>query len=522
MIDGITGCSLQFFKLMKKSPAFNKSDPIILSLIVILAFYLRSRHLDAAAMWIDEAFRFSHSSQPLRGMFLQYAADNHPPLYGLVLHFWMARCDSLLWLRFLSVIFSAFSLPVLWLLYRAFLPGRQAMFAVFLTAVAPFHISMAQEMNYPSMMFFLSSIALLGAVYFSARPELRYLVVYIVFSIAALLTHYNAAFLVFSINAALVIYFLAERAWKPMWIWLGGQVALTVAGLTLAGSLPSQAQRVLGLLPAENILAHLRSLPVGGIPRVYEALLLGVHFEPKGAANITMLAAMLLIAVAGAALTWRVMRRSEKLIVFVIIFLTPVVGFGMMLATGLYFSPKYYFYLLPLLLVMLLRGWGSIGSATARRVVFAAVALIFLVSAARYYNRLEVPEDNATVITYIEENFSDGDLLLVNPPYLSLLFDFYAPGKLFPLGIPDNFHRKKPYRDIRHVTDGDLKSLKENAGRFERVWVFYGLGTKTRVDPDGRMARLFEDDCGIEEKRAFSVAPFDYQSGSLFVFKNCR
>lgn len=509
---------------MEKSEpmVFKKSDPFVLSIIVFIAFYLRSIYLDTAALWIDEAFRYSHSSQSLGGMFLRYAADSHPPLYGLALHFWMSQGDSLFWLRFLSVVFSSLSLIVLWLLFRNFLSSRQAVYAVFLTAISPFHIALAQEMNYPSMMFLLSAVALLGAVYFAGRPAVGYLALYVVFSLAALLTHYNGVFLVFSINVAIVVYFLAGRAWRPLWMWLGGQVVFAAAGLTLSSSLPSQAQRLLGLLPAEQVIGHLRSLPVGGIPRVYKALLLGEHFGTGGAVNLAVLAAMVLLAVAGIVLAWRAMERGEKIIIFVIVFLTPAVGFAMMLTTGLYFFPKYYFYLQPLLLILLLRGWGGIGSAPVRWLGFAAVALLFSVSLAQYYGGLKVSEDNRTVIGYIEDNSSGDDLLLVNPPYLSLVFDFYSPDILFPQGVPENYDSKRPYTEIRRVTGEDLGTLGRYAKRFDRVWVFYGLGTITSVDPEGRMAQLLLDNCELEDSRTFHVAPFQPRAGVLYVFKNCQ
>ena len=77
-----------------------------LLLILLLAFALRIWAIDAQGIWGDEAFSIYTAGQPLSYV-VSGGADLHPPLYHVLLHFWMDIAGrSPLAVRFVSAWWS--------------------------------------------------------------------------------------------------------------------------------------------------------------------------------------------------------------------------------------------------------------------------------------------------------------------------------------------------------------------------------------------------------------------------------
>lgn len=405
------------------------------------------------------------------------------------------------------------------MLFRIFLTERTALAATLLIAISPFHIAMAQELNYPSLLFFFAVLSLIAMFRFVEKGSLCSLIGFLVFSLCAFLSHYNFLLFLFGMNFSLVVLFLIKKDWGKLVRWIEGQGILFVTGLLMAGSFPEQTGRRLEFIPVNQIWAHLKELPFGRFPRIYDALLMGVHLH-YSTKNIVLTGILLLIVIISLILSWKALDRDKKILLFLITFLPAIVGFVMMLTVGLPFFPKYYFYLLPLLLILILRGWDVPKSAILRRMVYAILIVIFSISLYQYYIGLRADEDNATIIRYMNDYILKGDVVLVNPPYLSLLFDFYAPDSIYPNGVPENFNPKIPYTGIRRLTGSDLVRLGNNLKKFRRVWVFYGLGTHTQVDPEGMMEKWLKEHYYLVETRRFIMAPtYKTKDGVLYLFE---
>src|SRR5438552_18635541 len=77
-----------------------------LLLLLLAAFALRVWAIDAQGIWGDEAFSIYTAEQPLSYV-LSAGTDVHPPLYHVLLHFWLELAGrSPLGVRFLSVWWS--------------------------------------------------------------------------------------------------------------------------------------------------------------------------------------------------------------------------------------------------------------------------------------------------------------------------------------------------------------------------------------------------------------------------------
>jgi len=78
--------------------------------ILLLAFVLRIHTLATRSLWFDESIHYWTASAPFADLFksIQLALSD-PPLYSLLLHFWMKAGQHEFWLRYPSLILSLFA-----------------------------------------------------------------------------------------------------------------------------------------------------------------------------------------------------------------------------------------------------------------------------------------------------------------------------------------------------------------------------------------------------------------------------
>src|SRR5690349_22955471 len=133
-----------------------------LAAVVAAGVGLRLYDLGAKSLWLDEAFSVWMGAQPLAEAWRYVVQlDQHPPLYYTLLHLWMAFGDSEAVVRGLSALWGALTLPVIYLA-GARVGGRAlGLLAALLLALAPLHISFAQDARMYTMLTFNASMALL-------------------------------------------------------------------------------------------------------------------------------------------------------------------------------------------------------------------------------------------------------------------------------------------------------------------------------------------------------------------------
>jgi len=142
--------------------------------VVLLAFGLRLVHLQARALWYDEAFAVFYAGlSPARMVYGTVtpvqgagAADVHPLLYYFLLHGWMAWVGrSPLAVRFLSVGLGMLTVALLWRLAAWCFGRRTGLVVGLLAAINPFHVAYSQE----ARMYALLGLAAVAAAWGSLR-----------------------------------------------------------------------------------------------------------------------------------------------------------------------------------------------------------------------------------------------------------------------------------------------------------------------------------------------------------------
>jgi len=138
--------------------------------VVLLAFGLRLVHLQARALWYDEAFAVFYAGlSPARMVYGTVtpvqgagAADVHPLLYYFLLHGWMAWVGrSPLAVRFLSVGLGMLTVALLWRLAAWCFGRRTGLVVGLLAAINPFHVAYSQE----ARMYALLGLAAVAAAW---------------------------------------------------------------------------------------------------------------------------------------------------------------------------------------------------------------------------------------------------------------------------------------------------------------------------------------------------------------------
>src|SRR3954451_4632409 len=197
--------------------------------LLALSLYLRTREM-GIGFWIDEGLSVGISDRPLGAIPHALREDGSPPLYYVLLHFWLAlggRSES--GVRALSLAFALLAIPAAWWAGRAvFRTQRAAWVAAILMAFNPFLSQYAQEarmyslvalLMIPATACFLRAYALDAESPAARRPWIAGFAVAVA---AALYTHNWPIF--FTVAAALYthnwpIFFAvaAAGAWAMLW-----------------------------------------------------------------------------------------------------------------------------------------------------------------------------------------------------------------------------------------------------------------------------------------------------------------
>ncbi len=202
-----------------------------------LAFGLRVYRLDAQSLWYDEGLSIQLAGQPFPVTVSESAVTDHPPLHALMLGAWLrAAGRSEFAVRFLSAWWSVLAVALTWRLGRELLTDVIGAIGALLMAVSAFAVWYAQETRGYSLLLALTLIAAWAFTRLFCHPERHSgdesqsrkvetlrpshalptaewrgragrsdkwaWLILIASSVAALYTHYYAAFTLLALNVA--------------------------------------------------------------------------------------------------------------------------------------------------------------------------------------------------------------------------------------------------------------------------------------------------------------------------------
>jgi 4-amino-4-deoxy-L-arabinose transferase-like glycosyltransferase len=449
-------------------------------LIVLLAFGLRLWLIEGQDIWGDEAFSIWLSSEPLPQV-VAGGADTHPPLYPVLLHFWMRLAGSSpLGVRFLSACIGTLTVPVVWVLGRRVFGRVTGGLAALLAAVSPVLVYYAQETRMYGLVTLLTAASVYWALraWRGGRDAIPPYMAYLVFTIAAAYTHYYAFFAIVAENVV-AIPLLLRRGKGEVGRWLGAQGVLIAAYVpwfvVQSGFLGGKASARFG----EWDLAAAWRI-AGDTLTAFGA---GLAVAPSTGWLITVP----FLVVLGTGLLFLSRLRSSAQgwggawLIVAYLFL-PLVLAWIVNPIMPFFYARYLLLVAPAF--YLLVAWGVLSLGRAWRPLGAVGALLL---AGSLYGLYGYYSDDAyakgqygQMMAYIEAQAQPGDGLLLANQLQRPIFDYYRPEGLEAYLFP---RYEYPLEDPR--TAQDLEAI---ADKHPRLWLVR-FGNPAEYDPDGTLTR---------------------------------
>ena len=202
--------------------------------ILLAAFALRLVDLALQDIWWDEARNIDVALRPFLAVAIAPELDIHPPIYFWLLHLWsrlmgieqgMAAGQIAYATRFLSLMAALCGIALLGRLTERTAGASAALIAMAIAAFSPFWLAESQETRMYTLGFALliaAALPFLTVVQKSAKPSAaasvgRNRFAFVLLSALALLTHYNAVFIV--------------TAWYAWWLWIALRSPRRIAAL---------------------------------------------------------------------------------------------------------------------------------------------------------------------------------------------------------------------------------------------------------------------------------------------------
>jgi mannosyltransferase len=234
-----------------RSPAGTTGDPegapfsavlrvlLVVGAVVALGGGLVLRFWTRSDLWLDEALTVNIAGVPVHDIPAHLKRDGAPPLFYVLLHFWMAafgRSDVAV--RSLSGVFGVATLPLAWLAGKRLAGRTGAWAALLLVATSPFAVRYGTETRMYALVALLTVCGFLALDRALDSPRAGNLIAVGAVSGLLLYAHYWSVYLL-----ATTFVWLAYQAWRGRPGWRRGAraalVAVIVGCLTFLPWLPT-------------------------------------------------------------------------------------------------------------------------------------------------------------------------------------------------------------------------------------------------------------------------------------------
>jgi len=196
-----------------------RSNILIVSVLVVVAFFIATIDLQRESLWNDEAWTaWAVRSPYLRDTLQRVQADVHPPLYFLLLGV-LGRFtgDSVLALRWPSALFAMLALASTYAVGKRLFDRRTAIIALILLGSASFFVYYAREARMYSLLMALAALSTWLYLRWQAKPSLWRSLVYAVSMALLMYTHYAGALVILSHLLHALISQVLPRTRRPKW-----------------------------------------------------------------------------------------------------------------------------------------------------------------------------------------------------------------------------------------------------------------------------------------------------------------
>ena len=461
------------------SPSVRITHWLALLLLFAAALAVRLQCLTLKPFWSDECFSVAFARIGWGSLLrLLWWREANMSLYYLLLRIWMYFGQSPFFIRSLSVLIAAATLPAIYRLARMLYDRRVALIAAALLTFNAYHVRYAQEARSYALFVLLATLSSGFLVAFLQKPTRRNRFAYVLTSILAVYAHFYALLLV-------VGHWLTLR-------WLGspGRGA-DASGVELAAQL-RRSWKIIGIaiLPLLIFVAKTGAGPIHWIhrPGLHDLLKFCEYLAGSNSWPLPAIYAVACIAVAAPlgkhlferAQNWEIWRCQFLLIwLFFPVLLTVLLSFARPV-----FLARYMIFCLPALLILVAAGLARVRQSWLLAAVLTGTLLLSLQGIFFVYGHdLDTERDAAGAATnFILDHTQPGDAVIFHIAATRVPYEFFrsrrapentaSPTFTAQLGPEILFPRhgaELDYRDFTGKPTADF--VRTVASGQRRVWV---------------------------------------------------
>ena len=419
-------------------PLQSKKVILLLSLILITGSALRIYELGTESLWLDEVISVNFSKGSLTSIIAESGpARNNPPLYWLLLHYWMGWFGSSeVAVRSLSAIFGIGSILVIYLVGRELFGQKIGLIASFLATISQFHIFYSQEARNYALLLFLSLLSYLFFIKILKRDRKSY---YLGYFLANLLLGYTHVYGLFIISSQ-IFYFLLFwnkyhlQRWKLTTVFIAIIASLSPL-LVLIG--PKAMQLAEGGFwiaePTPRSLFDTFAKYVGGGWGKYILYLIFFPLALLGLFSIKTEQGRLIFKkpfrLKG--MGWKISFESVDALLLLLIWLSfsVVIPFIASYITTPFYLIRYTIGVSPAFYLLVAKGAGTIQMKRLLYPLLIAIVIFSSFGLHDYYVR-DIKEQWREVANLVESNSREGDAIVFFVSYGKAPFDHYYQGEL--------------------------------------------------------------------------------------------
>jgi len=386
--------------------------------ILLLACLLRIAYLDAQSLWWDEAFSFSMSVADLPSLLANAVRYRvHPPLYYLLMHFWLSLGHSEFLLRIFSVFCGTMSVAIMYATTALIGGKRLATLATLLLAVSPFHVWYSQEVR----MYSLTALLVLMTSFFFLRllrqDTLSNWVAYGLCTLLATYSDYLHLFIILAQAMFLIIlrkaYLKTLKKWFCCMAIIGGLYLPWVAAISASGGFYHASISWIPPAQITDLFWTIYNFSVGSTS------------NPGNPLNIIATLLMISLLAFGLVSLKKKPRDQQQNLGFILSWLVLPLLLTFLISLDWHLPQQRSIYidrffnpLLPAFLIS--TSVGILHLSNRRRIIGTMTVIMILIPTAGSLYNLFFNEDYARdqwrqTITEIRENARSGDILLVRP-----------------------------------------------------------------------------------------------------------
>jgi mannosyltransferase len=491
---------------------------IALLVIVLAGAFLRVYHLGTQSLWLDEVVSVGFAKLSVPQMVQATARDVHPPLYYLILHYWIiifGTSESAV--RLLSALFGILAIPMIYVVGRQLFNKQAGLVAALILAISSFNIWYSQETRMYSLMVLLALLSMYFFWRFLQQSSLVSSVGYVLSTALLVWTHDYGWFVVIAQNIYVgTLLAISKHRTYRLRDWAVLQAIVVVLFVPWMAVLIAQILRHTatgGNLAAPTIADLIYTFSEYSGTPVLLVLFLGLSVLSLFAyqkVRGSMEWKAPLKALEGYA--WEVRIQDAAPVYFLAVWLLAINLIPFIISR---FSTPVYLYRYTIaasvaLYILVAKGISNINPRYAKIAIMGIIVVLSVANLQVYYTSVTKPQAREAT-SFIDANLKSGDVVLLSPDGQSVVFDYYnnrtdaVVNPLHSWAVVGNFTNSSatPSGNL----EDKINEIQSDVSGHDRIWFFAANFTAGKAGENFTLSILNESHVNMYTKTYAGGSP---------------